>query len=136
VPPLLGAFKPDAIVTQLGVDSYYSDPLTHLRLTTNGFCAAVEEFARLGLPWVALGGGGYDVTAVPRLWALAYGVMVGIELPDEIPEPFSGRYGIQKLRDAPDVSTVRPDVREMVRRAAEESVAQVKRLVFPVHGLA
>ncbi len=135
VPPLVKAFKPDAIVTQLGADSYYSDPLTHLRLTTNGFEACVKEFASWGLPWVALGGGGYDVTAVPRLWALAYAIMAGIELPDDIPSSWADRYGMLKLRDRPGTGATRPDLQEEVRRTAEESVAKVKELVFPVYGL-
>ena len=41
VPPILGAFKPDALVLQLGIDSHRTDPLTHLALTIQGFTAAV-----------------------------------------------------------------------------------------------
>ncbi len=84
VPPLIEAYKPDVIVTQLGVDTMTSDPLAHLNLTTNGFCRMIEIFRSFGIPWVALGGGGYDVTAVARSWTLAFGVMSGIELNDEI----------------------------------------------------
>ncbi len=32
--PLIRAFAPDVLVTQLGIDSYHSDPLTHLQVTT------------------------------------------------------------------------------------------------------
>ena len=77
VPPLIRAFAPDVLVTQLGIDSYHSDPLTHLQLTTQGFVEVVREFAALGLPWLATGGGGYDLMAVARAWTLAYGVMLG-----------------------------------------------------------
>ena len=42
VPPLAGAFKPDALVIQLGIDSHRTDPLTHLALTVQGFAAARE----------------------------------------------------------------------------------------------
>ena len=64
VPPLVRAFAPDVLVTQLGIDSYHSDPLTHLQLTTMGFVEVVREFAALGVPWLAMGGGGYDLMAV------------------------------------------------------------------------
>ena len=37
VPPLLAAFRPDVLVTQLGIDSHYEDPITHLALTVQGF---------------------------------------------------------------------------------------------------
>ena len=36
VPPLLRAFAPDVLVTQLGIDSYHTDPLTHLQITNAG----------------------------------------------------------------------------------------------------
>jgi acetoin utilization protein AcuC len=42
VPSILGAFKPDVLVLQLGIDSHRTDPLTHLALTVQGFTAAVR----------------------------------------------------------------------------------------------
>ena len=77
VPPLLKAFAPDVVVAQLGIDTYHSDPLTHLQITTRGYVEAVREVAKLGIPWLALGGGGYDLGAVARAWALAYGCNAG-----------------------------------------------------------
>ena len=67
LPPLVEAFKPDVLVGQLGIDSYQTDPLTHLMLTSQGYTQAVRELANLGLPWVAMGGGGYDQAAVGPL---------------------------------------------------------------------
>ena len=86
VPSLLQAFAPDVLVSQLGIDSYHSDPLTHLQLTTRGYEEAIRQFAKLGVPWLALGGGGYDLMAVARAWTLAYGVMVEQDWPDRIPD--------------------------------------------------
>ncbi|MFQ5353863.1 MAG: acetoin utilization protein AcuC, partial [Thermodesulfobacteriota bacterium] len=63
VPDLISAFSPDVLVTQLGADSLAGDPLTHLKLTISGFEEIVEVFSGLNLPWVALGGGGYDIGA-------------------------------------------------------------------------
>ena len=134
VPPLLRAFAPDVLVTQLGIDSYHTDPLTHLQVTTRGFVEAVSTFSQLGIPWLALGGGGYDVMAVARAWTLAYGAMLGVEWPDAVPESFAGKYGVKRLRD-----TEAPEVPQHVvrdgRRYADERVAEVKEQVFPLHGL-
>ena len=139
VPPLLKAFAPDVLVTQLGIDSYYSDPLTHLQVTTRGFVATVEMLASMGVPWLALGGGGYDLGAVARAWTLAYGVMLGTEWPDEIPanfvnERFAAQHGLNRLRDAVRLD-VPADVRRNARRFAEETVAVLRKEIFPVHGL-
>lgn len=134
VPPLLGAFAPDVLVTQLGIDSYHTDPLTHLQMTTRGFVEAVSAFSQMGVPWLALGGGGYDVMAVARAWTLAYGVMLGVEWPDAIPESFAGKYGVRRLRDA-GAPEIPGHVERDGRRYAEERVEEVKEKVFPLHGL-
>ena len=133
VPPLIRAFAPDVLVTQLGIDSYHSDPLTHLQLTTMGFVEVIREFAALGLPWLATGGGGYDLMAVARAWTLAYGVMLGEEWPDTLPREFALEHGIGHLRDSgsPEVPS---NLRLDIRRHAGETVAALKEQVFPVHG--
>ncbi len=133
VPPLIRSFSPDVIVTQLGIDSYHSDPLTHLQLTTMGFVEVIREFAALGLPWLALGGGGYDLMAVARAWTLAYGVMLGEEWPDALPRDFALEHGVGHLRDSgsPEIPA---NLRLDIRRHAGETVAALREQVFPVHG--
>ena len=134
VPPLIRAFAPDVLVTQLGIDSYHTDPITHLQLTSRGYVEIIREFAALGLPWLALGGGGYDIGAVARCWTLAYGVMLDTEWPDRIPDAVAHQYPSPTLRD-----TVVPDVpanyRQEGRRYLEDGVAELKRNVLARHGL-
>ena len=134
VPAILRAFAPDVLVTQLGIDSYHTDPLTHLQVTTRGYVEAVRELSRMGIPWLALGGGGYDLMAVARAWTLAYGVMLDVDWPDEIPGSFAQQHGVGQLRDnvTPEVPV---DVRQEARRFAEESLVELKEKVFPAHGL-
>ena len=92
VPGLVQAFSPDVLVTQLGADSLGSDPLTHLGLTVRGFERVVKAFASMGLPWVALGGGGYDMGATARAWAVVWAVMNNVDAPGEMPADFVMRY--------------------------------------------
>ncbi len=105
VPPFIDAFNPDVLVTQLGVDSFETDPLTHLSLTTNSFEKMVETFRSFNLPWVALGGGGYDLSNVARSWTLAWAIMNGVNAPNTIPRDFIQRNGdifrSDFLRDPP-----------------------------------
>ncbi len=92
VPDLVRAFAPDVLVTQLGADTMATDPLTHLGLTVRGFESVVKAFASLNLPWVALGGGGYDIGATARAWTTAWAVMNNVEATDEMPAEFVSRY--------------------------------------------
>ena len=134
VVPLLEAFRPDALVTQVGIDSHYRDPITHIALTVQGFAEAVASFAGVAPLWLALGGGGYDLQAVARAWTLAFGVLSEQELPDDIAAPYRDAYGVSSLRDAEELP-IRQQMRDDARTFAERSVLEVQRAVFPTHRL-
>ena len=134
VPPLTSAYNPQVIVAQLGADSHFQDPLTHLCLTSRGFTEVVRMIVGFGIPLVALGGGGYNISVVPRLWTLAYAEMLHRELPDEIPDAFALTYNLHHLHDPSEpVATDRQ--RESVKTAVEQKVRALKRLIFHLHGL-
>jgi acetoin utilization protein AcuC len=124
VPPLYQAFAPDLLLVQLGADAYQADPLAHLLLTTRAYETAARRIVEMtGGRLAAVGGGGYDLEATPRIWALEFAVFCGFEPPAEWRDPDSARPAID------------PRMRDDARRLAEQSVALIKRLVFPVHGL-
>jgi len=62
----IAAFAPDALVVSLGLDTFVTDPIADLALTTEGFAACGAVVARLGLPTVIVQEGGYDVDALGR----------------------------------------------------------------------
>ncbi|HUO76297.1 MAG TPA: hypothetical protein VMU21_01850, partial [Thermodesulfovibrionales bacterium] len=95
VPPLVDKFRPDVVVSQLGVDSFSTDPLTHLNYSQKGFCEVVKKIKEVSQRWVALGGGGYDVFNVAKAWTLAWGIMNGVDVPDEIPRDFLLQYPME-----------------------------------------
>ena len=113
---------------QLGADGYFGDPLAHLLLSTRAYETAARRLRALtGGRLVAVGGGGYDVEATPRIWALELVTLAGLDLPASL----------AAWRDPPGSGPEAPaEVQRRTRAGAEEAVATVKRLVFPVHGLA
>ncbi len=91
VPDLAKAFRPDVIVSQLGVDTHFNDPLASLGLSTSGQEKVFREIHKVVKNyahdrWVPLGGGGYQMTVVPRSWSMALAEMLGVDLPNKIPE--------------------------------------------------
>jgi acetoin utilization protein AcuC len=126
VPPLVADFCPDILVTQLGVDAHYADPLAHLRLSTAGYVSLFRSFHEMNLPWIAMGGGGYNVHTVARAWTLAYGIMNDQEFADEIPEPYAQTYGDRWLHDHNSPQLSGRD-RALARDYAERQVAMLKR---------
>ncbi len=131
VPPLVEAFGPDIVVSQLGTDTHYLDPLAHLCLTTRGYEAVVREIKALAPRWIALGGGGYALDVVPRAWTLAYGVMLGRDFPDELPSAYARKYGPGRLRDrgGPHLDE---GLREEARRYAQRGVEELKGTVLRI----
>lgn len=135
--PLIEAFKPDVVVTQLGVDTFHGDPLASLDLTTHGFERMLQEMKRSFPKWVALGGGGYELTNVARAWTIAWAVMIGREVPDEIPKEQinllkAHGYTKDKLRDDYLWPVAKRDVAE---EFLETTLHRIKKTIFPVHGL-
>ncbi len=134
VPPLVGRFAPDVVVSQLGCDTHWRDPLTHMNLTTHAYEAVVREIKSLAPRWLALGGGGYDLTVVPRAWTLAYGVMIEREFPDELPPGLPAgaslvtHYELARLRDqrAPFIAE---DTRHNVRQVVTEQLAHLQQVL-------
>ncbi len=136
--PVVRAFDPDFLVTQLGVDTMYSDPLANLNLTTHGFMHAVRAFKELGKPWIALGGGGYNVINVARCWTLAWAEMCGREVEDRLPEEviahLPGRPPRSLTLHHPD-QDLHGGRWEAAREAADEVIAFHHRKTFPLFGL-
>ena len=104
IPKIMDAFKPELIVTQLGVDTHYHDPLTMLGLTTTGhekIYNLIHEYAHKYCEgkWLGLGGGGYLMTVVPRSWTMALGVMLEEEVSNTIPNDWIDFCDGLKLED-------------------------------------
>lgn len=147
VEPLVRAFDPDVLVSQLGCDTHATDPLAHLSLTVDDDAAIYARLHRLAHEaadgrWIATGGGGYQlVTVVPRAWTLAFAEMAGRGLPVEIPMSWRETAGQRTGQSAPtgfteDPVSVSPELAKKARRAAEESVETVRHLVLSRHGAA
>ncbi len=93
----LGWFRPDALIVQAGADAHFSDPLADLMLTTQDFeliyldvLDLAERFCR-GRLLVTLGGG-YSLPATPRIWAILYHVLQGLEIPEHLPPEWRSRW--------------------------------------------
>ncbi|HYP23505.1 MAG TPA: acetoin utilization protein AcuC [Actinomycetota bacterium] len=122
VPALAEAFSPHLVLTQLGADTHYGDPLANLGLTMPAYPRmarilheTADRFA--GGRWVATGGGGYQAeTVVPKVWTIHFAEMCG--RPDLVPPEW--------LED-----TDPAEVSRSYRGTVERSVAQVLEACVP-----
>ena len=133
--PLIAAYNPDVIVTQIGADTFRTDPLTRLEITTHSYSYIMRKLKALKIPWVALGGGGYDQMNTARAWTIAWSVMNGVELNPRLPAPFIKKiepmgYPNRVLLDAMHWSEEHD--RNQALTAVEKSIARLRETIFPV----
>jgi acetoin utilization protein AcuC len=151
VPPLVRAFEPEILVTQLGCDTHRLDPLAQLELTVD---AQRQSYAALHAlahevcdgRWVAVGGGGYAIVdVVPRAWTHLLAEMTGSPLDPKTVTPDSWRalVGARMARGAPEDLSDGNEPTYLAWDAGEgdpddpidRAIAATRRAVFPEHGL-
>ncbi|MFJ9412296.1 acetoin utilization protein AcuC [Streptomyces sp. NPDC101393] len=151
VPELLGAFRPQVIVTQHGADTHFEDPLAHLAVSLDAQRAVAEACHDLAHEhaegrWVALGGGGYAVVdVVPRSWTHLTAIAAGrpIDPTSMVPESWKHEVFRRTRQLAPlrmtDGRT--PHWRDFVHDGydpadrLDQALLATRRAVFPAHGL-
>ena len=139
VPPLVEAWKPTVLVTQLGCDTHHSDPLATLELTTGAYRktgAILHDLAHraAGGRWVGTGGGGYQwARVVPRAWTIYFAEMAGASIPDRIPESWIEQAEREAGSPVPATLSEPPVPSRAKDRHVIEVVDEVKRTIFPYH---
>jgi len=148
VPPLIEAFAPDVLFTQLGCDTHATDPLAHLALTTRTYrwtASMLHEIAHrfAGGRWIATGGGGYQIfSVVPRAWTMYAAELAGATetLPEQLPEAWmqhATREGATDLYPAfMDPKVAIPQARMLeASEGAEKAADDVVARIFPYYGI-
>jgi acetoin utilization protein AcuC len=94
-------------------------------LTTEGYATVVRRIKEYSPRWVALGGGGYEISVIPRAWTLAYGIMAERDFPDPLPASYADKYGPGTLRDhnKPKIEAATKDV---ARRHAMKAIEELR----------
>lgn len=147
VPPLLRAYRPQLLVTQLGCDTHTLDPLAHLALSIDGMRTAYRLLHELAHElcdgrWLAVGGGGYEIVqVVPRAWSHALAEMTGADIDGATPEEWrelalrrSGEHAPIDLRDGKTVSWAEWEG-ERPGDPVSRAIAATRRAVFAEMGL-
>ena len=100
VAAIMETYRPGAIVLQCGADSLAGDRLGLFNLTLRGHGRCVEYVKSFNVPVLMVGGGGYTVRNVSRCWTYETAIMLGEQIPNELPyteymEYFSPEFTLQ-----------------------------------------
>jgi acetoin utilization protein AcuC len=90
IPRILETYAPDVLFTQLGVDMHYNDPLTQMGVSISAYRDIAQTLYTCSHDycqnkWIAVGGGGYLMSVVPRAWTLFLARMLDVNLENELP---------------------------------------------------
>lgn len=146
VVPMFESFKPDLLVTQLGVDGHYLDPLAQLTYTSHGLEAVLRKLRDMSskmcdIGWLAVGGGGYHPVNVARLWSLFLAVMVDEKVPKKLPDQFQDICSEMGYEDRPEMMRDEEEIvqmyisREEVALELDRVIRKAEELIFPYQGL-
>jgi acetoin utilization protein AcuC len=137
VPPLVRAWGPDVLVTQLGCDTHHTDPLAHLALSTIAYrtsAGILHELAHsaAGGRWVATGGGGYQwARVVPRAWTIYFAEMSEREVPDRVPDQWLALASEKAGASVPDRLLEEPPPEAEPDPELEQVLAELRRAHLP-----
>ena len=151
VPGVVGAFRPEVLVTQHGADTHREDPLADLVLTIDGQRTTYQALRALaesttGGRWLALGGGGYaTVRVVPRSWTNLLAIVAGRDIDPSTPLPAD--WIALAARARPDIElpidmnegTTGPVAHERwdgsVEMSVDKAILSTRNAIYPLYGL-
>ena len=94
--PILADFKPDVIINSAGQDNHYTDPITNMRFTAQGYAILNDKLA----PDIAVLEGGYSIEkALPYVNVGIILAMAGLDY-SHVREP---DYDAAALKQTPDI---------------------------------
>ncbi|CAG8583435.1 7236_t:CDS:10 [Paraglomus brasilianum] len=95
-------YRPGAVVLQCGADSLAGDRLGCFNLSSKGHAECAEFVKSFNLPIMVVGGGGYTIRNVARVWTYETGLFAGEKLSEDLPyNNFLEYYGPEYKLDVP-----------------------------------
>ncbi|KAG9288262.1 hypothetical protein G9A89_021293 [Geosiphon pyriformis] len=95
-------YRPGAVLMQCGADSLSGDRLGCFNLSIKGHASCVEFVKSFNLPLMVVGGGGYTIRNVARVWTYETGLLLGERLQEDLPyNNFLEYYGPEYRLDVP-----------------------------------
>jgi acetoin utilization deacetylase AcuC-like enzyme len=123
VMPILEEWKPDLVVNSAGQDNHYTDPITNMKFTANGYARLNKRLA----PDIAVLEGGYSVeTALPYVNTGIILAMAGLDI-DHVREP---DYDAADQRQPDKITDYLRQLRDVVLQQWNERDALVRE-VYP-----
>ena len=124
-------FQPSVVLMQCGADSCAGDRVGVFNLSSLGHGHCVKTVRDLGLPLLVVGGGGYTVHNVAKLWAYETAILCGEPVPPSAIIPLDKLASTRWLHEnvpmmcVPSDATMRPNIGVVPPRAMAKLREQI-----------
>ncbi|KAJ1647682.1 histone deacetylase [Coemansia asiatica] len=124
-------YQPDAVVLQCGTDSLAGDKLGCFNLSMEGHANCVQFVKAFNLPTLVLGGGGYTIRNVSRVWAYETGILVGTEMDRKLPmNDYMDYYAPEYTLNVPAYNVGNMNSSEYLDRMRSQVLQNIERTRF------
>ncbi|KAJ1667362.1 histone deacetylase [Coemansia sp. RSA 1646] len=124
-------YQPNAVVLQCGTDSLAGDKLGAFNLSMDGHAECVRFVKGFNLPTLVLGGGGYTIRNVSRVWAYETGILVGCEMDRRLPmNDYMDYYAPEYTLDVPAYNAENSNSPEYLERIRTQVLQNLDRTRF------
>ncbi|KAJ2461129.1 histone deacetylase [Coemansia sp. RSA 2424] len=124
-------YQPDAVVLQCGTDSLAGDKLGCFNLSMEGHAECVRFVKDFNLPTLVLGGGGYTIRNVSRVWAYETGILVGTEMDRKLPmNDYMDYYAPEYTLNVPAYNVENSNSPEYLERIRNQVLQNLERTRF------
>ncbi|KAJ2366824.1 histone deacetylase, partial [Coemansia sp. RSA 2607] len=124
-------YQPDAVVLQCGTDSLAGDKLGCFNLSMDGHAECVRFVKGFNLPTLVLGGGGYTIRNVSRVWAYETGILVGTEMDRKLPmNDYMDYYAPEYTLNVPAYNVSNSNSPEYLERIRHQVLLNLERTRF------
>ncbi|KAJ1966354.1 histone deacetylase [Dipsacomyces acuminosporus] len=124
-------YQPNAVVLQCGTDSLAGDKLGCFNLSMDGHAECVRFVKEFNLPMLVLGGGGYTIRNVSRVWAYETGILVGMEMDRKLPmNDYMDYYAPEYTLNVPAYNVNNSNSPEYLERIKAQVLQNIERTKF------
>lgn len=127
---IMETYGPSAIVLQCGADSISGDKLGCFNLTNIGHGECVKFVRSLNVPTILLGGGGYTVENVSKVWAYDTAMALGVDIQKDLPyNEYIDYYGPSYKLEIPRLNIPNMNTPEHLKEIVETVIENLRHVV-------
>lgn len=117
---IIDTYRPNAIILQCGADSISGDKLGCFNLSNVGHGECVRFVKSFNIPLIILGGGGYTVENVAKVWAYDTSVALDLQISKDIPyNEYIDYYGPHYKMQIPKLNIPNMNTQESLDKIVE-----------------